>query len=110
MSLYVLDSFVAVKWVLPEPGSLKALAFRDDVFNSIHEIIAPEVFASEVAHALTKAERQKILSVEEAAIHLADILDAGPILVPYAPRQSCGHLVIDADRRNGLSICCVGRA
>ncbi len=85
MSLYVLDSSVAVKWVLPEPGSVKALAFRDNILNGIHEIIAPEVFASEVAHALIKAERQKILSVGDAATHLIDILDAGPILIPFLP-------------------------
>lgn len=85
MSIYVLDSSVAVKWALPEPGSAKALALRDDVLNQIHEIIAPEVFASEVAHALTKAERQKIIPVGEAATNLTDIMDAGPTLLPFLP-------------------------
>lgn len=28
MTLFVLDSSVAVKWVLPEPDSAKALAFQ----------------------------------------------------------------------------------
>ena len=55
MSLYVLDSSVAVMWALPEIGAAKALAFRDDVRNKIHEIIAPDVFPSEVAHALTSS-------------------------------------------------------
>ncbi len=85
MSLYVLDSSVAIKWALPETGSAKALAFRDDILNQIHEAIAPEVFASEVAHALTKAERQKIIPVGEAATHLIDIMDAGPTLIPFLP-------------------------
>ena len=74
MSLFVLDSSVAVKWSLPEAGSQKALALRDDARNQIHELIAPEVFASEVAHALTRAERQKIIPVGEALTHLMDLL------------------------------------
>jgi predicted nucleic acid-binding protein len=85
MSLFVLDSSVAVKWALPEPGSAKALAFRDDVLKQIHDVVAPEVFASEVAHALTKAERQKIIPIGEAATHLIDVIDAGPKLVPFLP-------------------------
>lgn len=85
MNLFVLDSSVAVKWALPEPGSAKALAFRDDFLKQVHDAIAPEVFASEVAHALTKAERQKIIPVGEAATHLIDIIDAGPTLVPFLP-------------------------
>lgn len=85
MSLDVLDTSVAVKWVVPEPDSLQALAFRDDVMNGIHEIIAPDVFAEEVAHVLTKAERRKIISVGDAATHLFDILQNGPALHPFLP-------------------------
>lgn len=85
MSLFVLDSSVAVKWALPEVGSEKALALRDEILKQVHDAIAPEVFASEVAHALTKAERQKIIPIGEAATHLIDIIDAGPTLVPFLP-------------------------
>jgi len=63
MSLFVLDSSIAVKWVLPEPGSDEALALQDAVRHNLHEIIAPDVFASEGAHVLTKAEPKKIISV-----------------------------------------------
>ena len=41
MSLFVLDSSIAVKWVLPEPGSDEALALQDAVRHNLHEIIAP---------------------------------------------------------------------
>lgn len=81
----VLDSSVAVKWALPESGSPKALALRDDARNNVHELIAPDVFASEVAHALTRAERQKIIPVGEALTHLMDILQAGPALQSFLP-------------------------
>lgn len=55
MSLFVFDSSVAVKWILPEEHSDKALVLRDEIAQGIHQIIAPDVFASEVAHALTRA-------------------------------------------------------
>ena len=54
MSLYVLDSSVAVKWALPEIGAEKALACRDDVWNKIHEIIAPDVFPQKLLMHLRK--------------------------------------------------------
>ncbi len=40
---YILDSSVAVKWVLVEPYSDKANLLRDDYRNSIHELLSPEV-------------------------------------------------------------------
>lgn len=85
MTLFVLDSSVAVKWVLPEPDSAKALALRDEVAQQIHEIIAPDVFASEIAHALTRAERKKIIPVGDALKHVYDILQDGPNLKPFLP-------------------------
>ena len=56
---YVLDSSVALKVALPEPDSVKAIRLRDDFRAGIHELIAPDVFPVEVAHALTRAERQQ---------------------------------------------------
>lgn len=44
MSVSVLDSSVALKWVLQEAGTIKAFAFRDHVRNLIHEIIHLYVF------------------------------------------------------------------
>ena len=47
---YVLDSSVAVKWAIRETDTPKALQLREDYRNGIHELIAPDVFAIEVAH------------------------------------------------------------
>ena len=58
---YVLDSAVALKWVLPEIHSDKAQRLREDYENQIHELIGPDVFPVEVAHALVRSERKKIL-------------------------------------------------
>lgn len=104
MSIFVLDSSVAVKWALVEPGSAKALAFRDDVQNQVHAIIAPDVFASEVAHALTKAERQKIIPVGDSQKHLADILSAGPALQSFLPLLGRA-LEISSDTRIAITDC-----
>ena len=54
----VLDSNVALKIVLPEPDVDAALRLFDDFYAGIHELLAPNVFPVEVAHALTRAERQ----------------------------------------------------
>lgn len=83
MSLFVLDSSVAVSWVIPEAATDPAIALRESVSSGRHDIIAPETFASEVAHALTKAERRKIIPEGDALKHLMDILESGPILVPF---------------------------
>lgn len=85
MSVYVLDSNVALKWVLNEAGTPKALAFLDDVRKQVHQIIAPEVFATEISHVLTKAERQKIIPVGDAMKHIFDLLADGPDLRPFMP-------------------------
>ncbi len=82
---YVLDSSVALKWVLPEPLSQKARRLRDDYQKKIHELLAPEVFPAEVAHALTRAERKKLIPVGHAAGFLADIMQTAPTLHPYIP-------------------------
>ena len=60
MSRFVLDSAVALKWVLPEIDSDKADRLRDDFRNAVHELLSPDVFPVEVAHSLTRAERRGI--------------------------------------------------
>ena len=82
---YVLDSSVAVKWVLKEIGTPKALALREDVRAMTYEVIVPDVFPSEIAHALTKAERKKVIPVGAAFAHVYDILLNVQTLVPYLP-------------------------
>ena len=82
---YVLDSNVALKWVLPELDSAKALQLRADAQAGIHELIAPDVFPVEVAHALTCAERKGILPIGDADIHLLNILSTAPQLFAYLP-------------------------
>lgn len=55
---YVLDSAVALQWVLAEADSGRAIRLRNEYSNGLHELVAPNIFPSEVANGLASAERQ----------------------------------------------------
>jgi predicted nucleic acid-binding protein len=82
---YVLDASVALKWVLPEPDTPKAVRLRNAYRQQVHELLAPDVFPAEVAHALAKAERRRILRPPEGARRLALVLRTPPRFHPYLP-------------------------
>jgi len=82
---YVLDSNVALKWVLRENNSDKARQLRIDSQQRIHELLAPDVFPIEVAHALARSERRGIITPAQGPMFLADILASQPQLHPYVP-------------------------
>ncbi len=79
---YVLDSSVAVKWVIAEAESGRALRLRDEYVNGVHDLLAPDIFPPEVANSLATAERQKRIRSGEAAVFLNDVLSAAPALYP----------------------------
>lgn len=81
----ILDSNIAIKWVLAEPDSPKALKPRDEFTQGIHELLAPDVFELEVAHALTRAERTGRINVGDASILWSDVMTTCPVLVPSGP-------------------------
>ena len=82
---YVLDASVAAYWVLRNPLQAKALKLRAEYQQNIHELIAPTHFQGEIASALTKAERQKLILVGDARTLIADVLSTPPILYPLDP-------------------------
>ncbi len=85
----VLDASVAGKWFLPEADSDKAILLRDEFRKGLHDLISPDIFPIEVAHSLTRAERQKRISPTDGALALADLLKTLPVLhacVPLLPR------------------------
>jgi predicted nucleic acid-binding protein len=82
---YVLDSSVALKWVLTEADSPRANRLRDDFRKNVHELIAPDIFPVEVAHALARAERRKIIVPPQGTAFLTDVLSTPPQLHPYLP-------------------------
>lgn len=101
---YVLDASVAVKWVLPEVDSAKAIALRDDYRNGVHKLFAPDIFKVEAAHALTRAERRKILRQGEAINRMVLLMQSRPQLRPFSsllPRA----LEISSQQRIGVYDC-----
>ena len=119
----VIDSSVAFKWAVAEADSDKAVELRDGLRNGTHELLAPDIFPIELAHALTRAERQGRVSIADATHLLADLLKTAPVLhsslrllpravelsslirvgvyhrlyVALAEREACG--LVTADRR-----------
>lgn len=82
---YVLDASVALKWVLQEPGSDKAVLLREGFRRGMHDLLAPDVFVAEIAHALARAERRNIITAPKGAVLLADLLTTMPRLNSSLP-------------------------
>lgn len=79
---YVVDSSVAFKWVVPEQWSDKAKLLRDDVRNAIYQLLAVDIFPAEIAHGLTRAERQGRIAIPQARILWADVMTIPPAFFP----------------------------
>jgi predicted nucleic acid-binding protein len=100
----VLDSNVAVKWLLQEDLSDKARVFRDEFIRGVHELLAPDVFTVECAHALTRAQRQGRVIVAEVYAFMADLLTTLPDFHPHAALLSRA-LDISVQLRHGVYDC-----
>ena len=86
---YVLDSSVGFKWAVVEQDTPKARQVRDDFRNALVELIAPDAFPVEIAHALTRAERQGRITPVQGAQLITDVLKVLPALhaaLPLLPR------------------------
>jgi predicted nucleic acid-binding protein len=82
---YVLDSCVALKWVLPETDTPAAVRIRTGFLRGDHELLAPDIFPVEVAHALAMAERKGIIRPPLGARRLRNILSDSPDLHSHLP-------------------------
>lgn len=81
----VLDASVALKAVLAETDSDKALRLLEEYRLGLHQFLAPDVFLAEVGHALTRAERKKIIPLGDAVIHFDSLITPPPDLHDSAP-------------------------
>ena len=81
----VLDASVALKWVMPEVDSSKAVRLRNESRQGIRQLIAPDIFPFEIAHALSKAERRGIIPANLGERRLLSVLKAAPDLYPSLP-------------------------
>src|SRR2546421_12220028 len=71
---YTLDVSVALFWVIFRRLTPKALRLGDEYRRQLHELIAPAHFPVEVASALTKAARQKLIPAGDARPLIQDVL------------------------------------
>jgi predicted nucleic acid-binding protein len=83
--MYVIDASVAFKWVVAEPDTPRALRLRDDYRNRIHDLLAPDLFPTEIGNAVLVAERRGRVSAGQGPLLLADILRTLPTLHPSLP-------------------------
>jgi predicted nucleic acid-binding protein len=82
---FVLDSSVGFKTLVAETDSGKAQQLYDNCLKGIHELLAPDVFSVEVAHSITRAERQARITPAQGARLLTDILNRLPQMHPSLP-------------------------
>jgi predicted nucleic acid-binding protein len=82
---FVLDASVALRVVLSSALTPQAVRIRDAHKQKVHELVAPSIFSGEIAGALTKAERQKLIPVGDARLHFANLMAWTPALAPFEP-------------------------
>lgn len=70
----VVDASVAIKWVVPETGSERAITLLD------HSLVAPDLLFSECANILWRKLRHGLLTKEEAGI-AGQVLERADIAV-----------------------------
>src|SRR5580692_1146582 len=95
---YVLDSSVAFKWEVAEDHADKAIQLRDEAKRGLHELLAPDIFPVEIAHALTRAERQKRITPVEGKGLIADAMNNLPPLHSYMPLLMRAYNISSANR------------
>jgi predicted nucleic acid-binding protein len=86
---YVIDSSVGFKWAVSEIDSDKAIRLRDDFNNGIHDLLAPDLFPTEIGNALAVAERAGRINPGDAALFFVEILKSSPVIrtaIPLLPR------------------------
>jgi len=72
------QSNIGVKWLLQEDQSDKARVVRDAYARGLHELLAPDIFTVECAHAFTRAQRQGRVTTAEVNAFMADLLTTLP--------------------------------
>jgi len=95
---YVLDSSVGFKWAIVEHDTAKARKLRDDFQAGLLDLDAPDIFPIEIAHALTRAERQGRITPQQGAQLLIAILKTLPALHPYLPFLPRAYEISSAHR------------
>lgn len=79
--LRLVDASVVVKWALDEPGRRKSLALLDAYEADQVDLIAPRVLPEEVASALSKRCRRRLMTRAQAETAFQFIEQRMPFLI-----------------------------
>jgi predicted nucleic acid-binding protein len=82
---YVIDTSVAFKWVVAEIDSDKALRLLTDYAQGVHELLAPDIFPTEIANSLASAEKSGRIQPSEAVTFLTDVVNNAPVIHAATP-------------------------
>ncbi len=76
-NVVVVDASLAIKWVLREEDSARAIALLDRWINEGKAAIAPALFTFEVTNIIYRRVVRNLLTYEEAVQVLRDLFSAG---------------------------------
>jgi predicted nucleic acid-binding protein len=82
---YAVDTSVAIKTVVAEADSDKAIQLRDDYNNAVHDLIVPDLYPAEICNVLMMLERSGKIGAGQAALFLRSFLQDLPVLFDAAP-------------------------
>ncbi len=81
----VIDCSTAFKWVVAEPDTDKAIRLRDEYLGALLELLAPDLFPTEIANALLVAERRARIPAGQGVALLVTVLNTLPTLHAALP-------------------------
>lgn len=82
---YVIDTSAYVKTCVQEQDSGKAIRLRDEYHQGVHELIAPDIFPTEMCNVLAILERGGKIRPGDADLFFAHFLSELPPLFPAVP-------------------------
>ena len=82
---YVIDTSVEVKTFVQEQDSGRAVRLRNDYHQGVHELIAPDIFPTEMCNVLMILERSGKIKPGDADLFFRHFLSELPPLFPAVP-------------------------
>jgi predicted nucleic acid-binding protein len=82
---YVIDTSVYIKTYVLEPESGTAIRLRDDYHRGVYDLIAPDLFPTEMGNVLVILERSGKIKQGDADRFFAHFLSEVPPLFPAVP-------------------------
>lgn len=82
---YVIDTSVDIKTYVQEQGSSRAVQLRNEYHQGAHQLIAPDIFPTEMCNVLMILERSGKIKPGEADLFFRQCLSSLPPLFPAVP-------------------------